>query len=171
MNRRIGVFSAMCLVVLAACAPPPPQLGPDGKPLPQVYRINPGDTDRIVYSMLDSMNTLRAATGAPALTVSSALSSAAAAHSRDMAAQNRPWHFGTDGSTPLDRARRAGYSGHVVGENISETYESETETLQAWMGLPDTRDVVMSPEAREMGLGWFQEPGGKIWWTLMTGHP
>jgi uncharacterized protein YkwD len=49
-----------------------------------------------------------------------------------MSVQNRPWHFGSDGSSPLDRARRAGYTGTLLGELISETFESEVETLAAW---------------------------------------
>ena len=60
--------------------------------------------------------------------------------------------------------------GEVVGENISETYETEIQTLSAWMGLADTRDVILNPAASQMGFGWFQEPSGKIWWTLVTGR-
>ena len=55
-----------------------------------------------------------------------------------MARQNRPWHFGSDGSSPLDRVKRAGYPGMMLGENISETYETELETLSAWMQVGDT---------------------------------
>jgi uncharacterized protein YkwD len=59
--------------------------------------------------------------------------------------------------------------GQVLGENISETYETETETLSAWMGLADTRDVILNPQARDLGFSWYQEPSGKIWWTMLTG--
>ena len=86
-----------------------------------------------------------------------------------MARQNRPWHFGSDGSSPSDRISRVGYAGRLVGETISETYESELETLAAWMDQPDTRRVIMSPDARNMGFAWHQESGGKIWWTLVMG--
>jgi len=83
--------------------------------------------------------------------------------------QNRPWHFGSDGSSPLDRVARSGYTGQLVGENISETYEDETATLAAWMDLPETRETILSPRARNLGLSWFQERNGKIWWTMITG--
>jgi len=56
-----------------------------------------------------------------------------------------------------------------LGELISETYETELETLSSWMGQPDTRLVIMEPLALRMGFAWFQEPAGKIWWTLVTG--
>ncbi|MBK5947101.1 serine protease [Rhodobacter veldkampii DSM 11550] len=159
----------LSLLAVAACAPTTVPLGPDGKPLPQLYKIGAKDAERIPYAMLDQVNALRAATGATPLVLNAQLAAAATSHARDMAAQNRPWHFGSDGSTPFDRAARAGYVGRVRGENISETFESETETLSAWMGLADTRDVVMNPAARDMGIGWYQEASGKIWWTLITG--
>jgi uncharacterized protein YkwD len=86
-----------------------------------------------------------------------------------MAVQNRPWHFGSDGSSPVVRVQRTGYPGRMLGENISETYEDELTTLTAWMGTPDTRSVILDPAARNVGFSWFQEPTGKIWWTLVTG--
>jgi len=86
-----------------------------------------------------------------------------------MAVQNRPWHFGSDGSSPIDRVRRAGYPGMMLGENISETFETELETLSAWMGDPTTAAVVLDPNARDLGFAWYQEPGGKLWWTMVTG--
>ena len=94
---------------------------------------------------------------------------AAATHSRDMSNQNRPWHFGSDGSSPIDRVRRAGYNGELVGENISETYETELETLGAWMDQPDTRRVILDRSARNMGFSWYQESNGKIWWVQVFG--
>ena len=86
-----------------------------------------------------------------------------------MSNQNRPWHFGSDGSSPIDRVVRVGYEGELIGENISETYETELETLAAWMDQQDTKRVILSPDARKMGFSWLQEDNGKIWWTLVMG--
>jgi uncharacterized protein YkwD len=123
----------------------------------------------VTYSMVDSVNALRAAKGLAPLTLDAQLTAAAATHSRDMHLQNRPWHFGSDGSSPLLRVQRTGYPGKMLGENISETYENERETLAAWMQVPDTRGVILDPNAVKVGFSWFQEPSGKIWWTLVTG--
>jgi uncharacterized protein YkwD len=117
--------------------------------------------------MLDGVNTLRQARGLSMLTLDAQLNAAAATHSRDMSVQNRPWHFGSDGSSPVDRLRRVGFSGRLVGETISETYETELETLASWMEESATRDVILDPSATRMGLAWFQEPAGKIWWTMV----
>jgi uncharacterized protein YkwD len=169
MIRAMGLTFTIVLT-LAACNPSPSTLGPDGLPLPQAYNIKKSDNARVTYSMVDSVNELRTAAGAPALTLNAQLTAAAATHARDMSVQNRPWHFGSDGSSPLVRVQRTGYPGMMLGENISETYETEIETLTAWMALPDTRSVILDPAARYVGFAWFQEKGGKLWWTLVTGN-
>jgi uncharacterized protein YkwD len=168
MLRILSILLALS-VAIAACAPSAPQLGSDGKPLPKAYKISQRDTGKIQFRMLDSVNALRQASGRAPVALNPQLNAAAATHSRDMSLQNRPWHFGSDGSSPIDRIARVGYVGKLVGETISETYESELETLAAWMAQPDTRRVIMSEEARNLGFAWFQERGGKIWWTLVTG--
>ena len=170
MKRSTLKFAAIAVCAfLAACATPAPRLGPDGQPLPQVYRISDRMESEIQFRMLDSVNALRRASGAGALDLNAELNAAAATHSRDMSLQNRPWHFGSDGSSPLDRVQRVGYQGQFLGENISESYETELETLSAWMADPTTRDVILDSAARNLGFSWFQEPSGKIWWTLITG--
>lgn len=168
MLRIVGLLFAT-LLALSACTTVQPQLGTDGKPLPTVYRIRSGDVSKIQFRILDSVNVLRQAAGQAPVQFDSQLNAAAATHSRDMSIQNRPWHFGSDGSSPIDRVRRVGYSGNLVGENISETYEDEVETLSAWMDQADTRRVILSPRARRMGFAWTQEENGKLWWTMVMG--
>lgn len=169
MIRATALLVSACLA-LAACTTSGEQVGPDGKPLPKLYRISKGDAKEIPIRVLEAVNTLRAARGTAPLTINSSLMLAAEKHSRDMADQNRPWHWGSDGSSPLQRVARAGFPGQFLGENISETYETETETLSAWMALADTRDVILNPAATQMGIAWYQEPSGKIWWTMVTGQ-
>ena len=169
---RLFSFLLVGLLAMAACTPTQaPTLGADGRPTPKLYRIRNNDTAKLQFRMLDSVNALRSAQGAAAVELNPQLNAAAATHARDMSLQNRPWHFGSDGSSPIDRLARVGYVGSLVGENISETYETELETLAAWMEQPDTRRTILSPQARDMGFAWFQEPNGKIWWTMVMGNP
>ncbi|MGY3438499.1 MULTISPECIES: divisome-associated lipoprotein DalA [unclassified Marinovum] len=172
MNRLAALLLPLVLVV-AACTTTPtaPQLGPDGKPLPKVYRLSASDEGKVQFRMLDAVNSLRQARGLPQVSLDARLNAAAATHARDMAVQNRPWHFGSDGSSPIDRVARVGYSGRMLGEAISETYETELETLAAWTQEPGTSDVILSPDARDMGFAYHQESNGKIWWTLVMGAP
>ena len=145
------------------------QLGADGRPLPRLYTITPDVAAKIPFRFLDSVNTLRSARGLAPVALNAQLNAAAETHSRDMSVQNRPWHFGSDGSSPLLRVQRVGYTGRFLGELISETYQTELETLAAWMAQEDTRAIIMDPAATQLGFAWFQEAGGKIWWTMLTG--
>lgn len=171
MNRRTVFLLSGAAAMLAACGggASQPKVGADGRPLPRVYRISNATAEKIPFNVLDSINTLRSARGSAPLALNAELNAAALTHSRDMSVQNRPWHFGSDGSSPLLRVQRVGYAGKFLGELISETYETELETLATWMAQADTRDVILDPAARNMGFAWFQEKGGKIWWTLLTG--
>lgn len=160
------------LMVLAACEPSYDTRGTGSSASglsTKVYRIRNADVSRIQYRMLDSVNALRQAAGIQPVVLNAQLTAAAATHSRDMSVQNRPWHFGSDGSSPIDRVRRAGYPGEMLGENISETYETELETLSAWMAEEGTRAVILDRDARNMGFAWYQEANGKIWWTMLMG--
>jgi len=164
MTRVFLIVVAAIMTLAAACTPATDgDTGGGGK----VYRIR--NADKVQFRMLDSVNALRQASGSQPVQLNAQLNAAAATHSRDMAVQNRPWHFGSDGSSPLDRVARTGYAGTLVGETISETYESEVETLGAWMAEPTTRSVIMDSNAVNMGFSWLQEPNGKIWWTLIMG--
>ena len=166
---RIIILMFAGLLALSACTPSStPTYGADGRPLPTVYKIR-GNPEKLQFRMLDSVNALRQAQGLQSVELNSQLNAAAATHSKDMARQNRPWHFGSDGSSPIDRAQRVGYYGTFLGEAISETYETETETLAAWMQEPGPRAVIMDAKATQMGFAWHQEDGGKIWWTLEMG--
>ena len=167
MLRRFSFLVLLSVLVAACTQTTEVRLGPDGKPLPRVYRI--GKESQVQFRMLDSVNSLRQAAGVGPVVLNAELNAAAATHSRDMSVQNRAWHFGSDASSPLDRAIRAGYTGTVLGENISETYETELETLAAWMERPDTRDVILDARAANLGFAWHQDETGKIWWTLLTG--
>ena len=142
-----------CLLWLSGCnALGPPEIGPDGKPLPKIYKLKRQNVAQVKFRMLDAVNALRTAKGIQVLEFNSELNAAAATHARDMSIQNRPWHFGSDGSSPLDRVARVGYEKVFFGETISETYESEITTLTAWINSENTRDVILDPRADELGF-------------------
>ena len=170
MERRSALFLGAA-AALAACgpAPAPAPVGADGRPLPRVYQIQPGEESAISYRMLDGLNALRQTKGLQPLAFNAQLIAACATHARDMAVQNRPWHFGSDGSSPLIRAQRVGYGGKLAGELISETYQTELETLADWAARSDTRAVLLAPNATDFGFAWFQETGGKLWWAAQVG--
>ena len=169
MNFLRLLFLTMATAIAGCTTGMTPQLGPDGRLLPKVYRIIEKNQSQVQFQMLDAINAMRLAASQPPLSFDSALNAAAATHARDMSIQNRPWHFGSDGSSPITRTQRAGYTGVFLGETISETFETELETLSAWLSQDDTRKVILDPRATNLGFAWHQEENGKIWWTLLTG--
>ncbi len=167
------IASIALILSLAACQPvvtTPVQLGTDGRPLPTVYRIGANDAPRIRQRTLDGINVMRAQNGLGPLVANAQLASAAATHAQDMSFQSRPWHWGSDGSSPMARAQRAGYTGAFVGEAVSETFESEVETVNGWMLEPESRAVILDRRANEIGIGWHQDANGKLWWVVVMGE-
>ena len=142
---------------------------PEVKLVPKIYRITTTASHRIPHRVLDAVNAVRQTQGLTRVILSSELTAAAKTHARDMAIQNRPWHFGSDGSSLFTRAANAGYEGRVLGENIAESFESDLETLSAWMDDERARSVILAPEATRIGIGWHQESDGRIWWCLVVG--
>lgn len=179
--RKFGLIAVLAALSLAGCGTqlqmptwgggaPAAQVGPDGRPIPVAYTITQAEGQQIPNRVLAQVNQLRAGSGLAPLMLSPQLSTAAAVHSRDMSGQGRAWHWGSDGSSPAERAQRQGFYGHVLGEAISESYENDSQTLNAWMQVRDTRDLIMDPSATQLGFAWYQEQNKKIWWTLVTGR-
>ncbi len=162
---QLRLVAFVAAVALSACSADEPVL------VTETHILTDRNRGAVQFRMLDGVNALRRARGLPRVWMSAELNAAAATHSRDMSLQNRPWHFGSDGSSPIERVARVGYAGAMTGEAISETYETELDTLEAWMRNPATRAVLMDRSARDMGFDFFQEESGKIWWTLVMGDP
>ena len=73
---------------------------------------------------------MRAENGLAPVQLSAELNAAAETHARDMAVQQRAWHFGSDLTSPRERAFRAGYRGEIVGENLSEGADFDLTVLR-----------------------------------------
>ena len=158
MNRATLTLFAGTLA-LAACAIPVENVGTGTPGTTQVYRIDRMDPAAVQFRMIDSMNALRRRQAAPAVKLNAQLNAAAETHSRDMLRQNRPWHFGSDGSSPIDRAQRAVRSqadlvrkGVVLedGSGISYTF-TELNAIKPAMVAEATRDARAAAEAAGLG--------------------
>ena len=132
-------------------------------------RIENFDSVEIRKRHLDYLNALRQERGLINLQISNSLNSSAATHARDIFKQQRAWNFGSDGSSPQKRAEVSGFKGVVTGENVSETYEGEFLVLQVWVKNSFSRSILLNKEATHLGLGWYQQDSGKIWWVQVLG--
>ena len=132
-------------------------------------KIENFDSVEIRKRHLDYLNAIRQERGLTNLQISNSLNSSAATHARDIFKQQRAWNFGSDGSSPQKRAEISGFKGVVTGENVSETYEGEFLVLQVWVKNSFSRSVLLNKEATHLGLGWYQQDNGKIWWVQVLG--
>ena len=132
-------------------------------------KIENFDSVEIRKRHLDYLNAIRQERGLTNLQISNSLNSSAATHARDIFKQQRAWNFGSDGSSPQKRAEVSGFKGVITGENVSETYEGEFQVLQVWVKNSFSRSVLLNKEATHLGLGWYQQDNGKIWWVQVLG--
>ena len=166
MQRRAFLSVATALLV-ASCGPTitQPTIGPDGKPLPRVYRIPAGSDAKIEYSMLDSVNALREAAGAPALQLDAKLNAAAATHARDVARLQTVTHVGSDGSKVGQRASAAGYPLRHVHENVGWTPCGFDFVLESWTDSPSHLQTMIRTDVSDYGIGRSGD-----YWVLITGQ-
>lgn len=108
-----------------------------------------------------------------ALQISPQLNRSAAMQASDMARNHFFDHTGSDGSTPADRARRAGYAWRAVGENIALGPESAAEVVQGWLGSPGHCENIMDAHYSEMGIASALPAGlhSELYWSQTFGRP
>ncbi len=93
-------------------------------------------------------------------------------HSTNMAVRNFVMHCDPDtGTMPWDRMVAAGYLYSNAGENIAWGYPDPTAVMAGWMASSGHRANILSTTFREMGNGFFNQPGdqGNVRRTTTTG--
>jgi len=113
-----------------------------------------------------------AATGA--LQWSDALTTAAAGHSQDMAAQNYFSHTSQDGRTFSARISAAGYRWSRAAENIAAGYPTVQAVMDGWLASPGHCANLMRPYLVHIGVACA--PGTATsaygsYWTMDLGTP
>ena len=167
---RAAVAAFVLLVVVTGCVPPSEvegELQPATRTVASIYEIDGFQEQVLASRFLEAVNVVRAREGLPEVMYSAELNGAAFTHALDMSVQKRPWHFGSDRSSPVTRAEQAGFEGRLIGENISEAFDTPLETLGRWLERDSTRRNILSADATRIGLGWHQDPDGRIWWVML----
>ncbi len=99
------------------------------------------------------VNERRAAAKLKPLTVNSVLMTEAQRFSGVQAEMGKISHRGTDGTNAGQRLSKAGYRWAYYGENLAAGQETAEEVVAAWMASPTHRANVLTPKAREIGIG------------------
>jgi uncharacterized protein YkwD len=119
----------------------------------------------------DLINAYRKQKGLKPLKLNTALTEAAKAHSRDLAKWDRISHYGSDGSNPWDRVKRAGYNAKLAAENVGTGQTNLEEVMKGWQASPGHNKNLLLADAHDMGIALVQDPRTefKTFWTLVVG--
>jgi uncharacterized protein YkwD len=119
----------------------------------------------------DLINAYRKENGLKPLRLNTALTEAAKNHSRDLAKWDRISHFGSDGSNPWDRVKRAGYNAKLAAENVGTGQVSIDEVMKGWQTSPGHNKNLLLSDASAMGIALVQDNKTefKTFWTLVVG--
>ena len=150
-----AVLLASLGLVLALVAGAPAQAAPDdcSNATAAAARVSQHSVAEAVRCLV---NAERAARHLPALKDAPALRHAADAHARDMVVRRFFAHVSPSGATLTDRARRAGYDGFTLGEDIgwgTDELGTPAAIVEAWMHSRPHRAVIRHPRFREIGVG------------------
>ena len=112
------------------------------------------------------------------------LESAAQFHANDMKISGRYLgHSGSNGSSPGDRIRMTGYKAawhdngdgslmYIRQENVASGQLSPASVVKSWMNSPPHRAAMLSPEAKEIGIGFeIDAKTGASYWVQTFGIP
>lgn len=159
---------ALCVALAAGCV----QLS-----APAASPVRPP----VSFSVLELVNEARASArrcgikrhdAAPPLAWSAILERAALAHARDIAARDELDHAGSDGSTPGERAMRAGYQWKAVGENIAFGQRTAEQVVASWLKSPGHCANLMDADFTEMGVAnAVDRSATRIYWTQLFAAP
>jgi uncharacterized protein YkwD len=115
------------------------------------------------------VNQERGKNGCGALRNDSRLRAAARAQSVDMVTYNYFSHTGHDGSSFVDRQKRAGYTA-ASGENIAWGFRTASDVMVAWMNSPGHRANILNCQSVATGVGVARKADGTVYWTQEFGR-
>jgi uncharacterized protein YkwD len=81
----------------------------------------------------------------------------AQAHSQDMADHDFFEHTGTDGRSPSQRMRDAGYQYTRTAENLAAGVDTPAKVVALWMQSPEHRASMLNCQLRETGVGYVED--------------
>jgi uncharacterized protein YkwD len=112
--------------------------------------------------VIDLVNQRRAGAGCAALVAHDTLGQVAQAHAQDMADNDIFDHTGSDGRSPFQRMRDAGYNYRLAAENIAAGANTPAEVVGLWMDSPGHRANILNCALRETGVGYVVDPNDRL---------
>jgi uncharacterized repeat protein (TIGR01451 family) len=114
-------------------------------------------TTAIAFALevVNLVNQERASVGCAPLAINQQLTTAAQAHSTDMALNDFFSHTSSNGSSPWERINNAGYQFSYAAENIAAGYTTPQAAVNAWMASPGHRANILNCILEDTGVGYY----------------
>ena len=130
----------------------------------------PANVSGAILELFNRINALRAQHGLSPYAWNDQLAAAAHVHSVDMARTGRIDHTGSDGSTPAQRIKAAGYLGGATTEDIYGGEASVDDVWDFWSTDPFHLPTLISTQYTDIGIDAFAV-GRNIFYTADLGGP
>ncbi|MFN2632964.1 MAG: CAP domain-containing protein [Thermoanaerobaculia bacterium] len=130
--------------------------------------------ETIRAALLARVNLERVAAGLQTVRPQPLLDETAWRHARDMLARSYYGHDSPEGTTALDRSKRAGYKPRYIGENIARGQYSPQEVMDGWMGSDLHREHILGNLFSETGSAVAigkNANGYQVLWVQVFGRP
>ena len=133
----------------------PSQLGTTVLPLTTPVPLTSPDQATFEAQLYSLMNKTRANNQLPPLALEDHLVKSARDHSNDMGKHDYFSTVESNGTTPIDRANKAGYKqSQTLVEVIAAGYQNPTDAFTALFANPAAQAVLLSANVREVGVGY-----------------
>lgn len=157
------------------------RVGQDRAPAGSFDRTPPGSLSGRDYSMtklnvseaVAAINKYRKEKGLNPVSIDAKLTRAASVHAKDLARWDRISHYGSDGSNPWDRVKRAGYNAKVAAENVGTGQTTFAEVLKGWQESPGHNRNLLMSDVVHVGLALEHVPKAefKTFWVISFASP
>ena len=158
MHAHKVCWLVLATFLVAAGAGNEPEASPDA------------EAEGTLSALVEAHNRERAKEKLPPLKANPQLEAAAREHARDMARREKMSHEGSDGSSPADRVKKAGYRYVRTAENVAVEYSTVERAMRGWMESPPHRKNVLGDYA-EMGAAVARDFDGQPYWCVEFGTP
>ncbi len=133
-------------------------------------RADDSEPAETLTKLVEAHNKEREKEDLPPLTINEKLKAVAQAHADDMAKHRKMDHKGSDGSTPFERMKKAGYAYQRAGENVAYGQRGLVELMKVWMNSEGHKKNILG-KFTEIGTAYAVDEDGIPYWCVTFGTP
>ncbi len=164
-RSRLSAFLVTLVVGQIGCG------APEVRPSHTVsFRVDDSEPAETLAKLVEAHNKEREKEELAPLAPNEKLKAVAQAHADDMAKHRKMDHKGSDGSTPFERMKKAGYLFQNAGENIAFGQRGLGELMKIWMNSEGHKQNILG-KFTEIGTAYAVDEDGTPYWCVTFGTP